>query len=96
MILLFFDMTERGLLSGLSLKKQTGRTTRIVDRCIQELFTNGVCYIYDGRGTDTEKSDTQKAIEVFTSRMYHEHGHIHFSTEFGEFDHIKCYKIVLS
>lgn len=95
MILLFFDMSKKGLLSGFSLKKQTGKTTRIVDRCIQELFTNGICYIYDGRGIETEKSDTQKAMEVFTSRMHHEHPHINFSTEFGEFDSIKCHKIVL-
>lgn len=95
MIILFFDMSERGLMDSLPGKRKTGKTTRLVDRCIQELFTNRVCFIYDGRGTDSEKSCTAAAMEVFTKRMHSEHGNIDWSTEFGTFDGIKCHKIVL-
>jgi hypothetical protein len=31
-------------------KRQTGRTTRIIDKCIQELFQAGECTIMDHSG----------------------------------------------
>ena len=77
------------------MKKRTGKTTRIIDRCIQELFTKGVTYVYDGRGTSTQKEQTKIAFEIFVKRLKVEHPKVQTFRTYGEFDGIRCYKVIV-
>ena len=70
----------------------TGETTRIVDRGIQEYFTNGVVYLYRGR----EKKHirlTEKVFEVFDSRMELEHPEECYTAGYNQIDGIWCFII---
>ena len=72
------------------MKNKTGNTTRIIDRCVQELFSKGITYVYDGRGTLTQKEQTEKALGLFVSRLEREHPKAKYVSKFGEFDGIPC------
>lgn len=72
---------------------KTGKTTRIVDRCIQYLFKNGVCYVYEGRGTKDQEEMTRHVFNVFRKRMENEHPHAQYHYKYGTFDGIICYKV---
>lgn len=50
---------------------RSGRTTRIVDKLIQDFFNNGACYIYDHHGTRDAAMNVQK---LFLGRLKWEHG----------------------
>ena len=70
---------------------KTGKTTRIVDRAIQEFFEKGVAYIYDGR--DKKENTHMGAMRIFLSRMETEHKNSKFTYEYACFDNVWCYKI---
>ena len=74
------------------MKNKKGNTTRIIDRCIQELFSKGVTYIYDGRGTSSQKEQTEKALCIFVGRLEREHPKAKYVSKYGEYDGIRCYK----
>lgn len=72
--------------------RRTGKTTRIVDRCIQELFTNGLTYVYDeDRGVET----THRVMDIFKRRLILEHPNTKYVERRGRFDDIFCYKVEL-
>ncbi len=73
--------------------RRSGKTTRIVDRCIQEFFTAGVTYVYEGRGTETEKQQTEEVYSIFLNRLESEHRHAKYTKKYGIFDGISCYKV---
>lgn len=71
-------------------QRGSGTTTRIVDRCIQELFKNGITYVYEGR------LNTNAQVEImfkFKRRMQNEHNHVNFTKELVNQDGIICYKV---
>lgn len=70
-----------------------GTTTRIIDRCIQELFTNGFTYVYDGRGTETMKQQTDIAKEKLIDRLELEHKNAKYVSRYGNYSGIDCWKI---
>lgn len=74
-------------------KRRTGKTTRKVDRAIQDLFTNEYAYLYDGRSSNI-KNHTE-VLEVFKRRMLSEHNHINFNYRFANHDGVHCWKIEL-
>jgi hypothetical protein len=74
---------------------RTGITTRIVDRCIQELFKNGVTYVYEGRGPRQGNNPTHEVFHRFRRRLHTEHQSVVFKHEYGIFDGINCYKVEL-
>ncbi len=56
--------------------RETGRTTRIIDKCIQELFTYGYCKVEDHyRSSITRSRDLQLLIAV---RLRTEHNINHY------------------
>lgn len=59
-------------------KIKKGNTTRLVDRYIQELFTKGTTYVYEGRNTENQEELTQKCMEIFIKRINSEHPKIYF------------------
>lgn len=71
-------------------KRQSGVTTRIVDRCVQELFTSGTTYVFEGR-EDVQK--TKEVFKKFLRRMRSEHSNIEYTSKCGVFDRIYCYKV---
>jgi hypothetical protein len=73
--------------------RQSGKTTRLVDRNIQQFFEKGYCFIYEGRATDTQEEETNYALELFTSRLRREHFQTSYNYEYGTFDGIKCYRV---
>lgn len=76
--------------------RRSGKTTRIVDRCVQEYFTKGVTFIYDERGTNYQKHASMIALGIFNRRMVNEHNlhiSVNYDAVYGEFDGVKCYKI---
>lgn len=74
---------------------KNGTTTRMIDRCVQEFFENKMTFIYDGRGTDTMKLQTDDAHTIFVERIAREHpGTQHYSL-YGDFDGITCYQVKL-
>ena len=74
---------------------KSGETTRLIDRCIQELFTNGVTYLYEKRTGIPQMIQNRDAMDRFKKRMKSEHKNIKFSYKYGIFDNIKCFKIQL-
>lgn len=58
-----------------------GKTTRIVDRCIQELFTNGVTYVYNNRNSNIDSLN--EILGIFEKRLKAEHN---FSIENGNIE----------
>jgi len=72
--------------------KSTGESTRIVDRCIQEFFNNGVTYVYRGRGKSFMRLH-EKVCEIFDLRMNAEHPNVVYNMQFKEIDSIWCYVI---
>lgn len=67
-----------------------GKTTRIVDRCVQEFFNNGVTYIYEGR---LDKNKTDEVFDLFLNRMQNEHKGSKYIYEYGTFDRIPCWRV---
>jgi len=62
----------------LSTARRSGRSTRIIDELIQELFTKGECIIWDhAHRADANGNPTNMALEHTTnailSRLYNEH-----------------------
>ena len=74
---------------------KSGETTRLIDRCIQELFTNGVTYLYEKRTGIPQMIQNRDAMDRFKKRMKSEHKNVKFSYKYGIFDNIKCFKIQL-
>lgn len=70
--------------------RRTGRSTRILDRCIQQLFTNDKTYLYHYNRTINE---TERLMEKFKARMHLEHPHEKFSSRLVKEDGITCYLI---
>jgi hypothetical protein len=75
------------------MKNKKGNTTRIIDRCIQELFTKGITYVYDGRGTSTQDEQTETTFRLFIDRLEKEHPKAKYVSKYGEYDRIWCYKV---
>ena len=72
---------------------QTGNTTRIVDRCIQEFFLRGTTYVYEGRNSPDREELSNKCNQVFKKRMLSEHPEVKFTSEYMMVDRIWCFKI---
>lgn len=74
-------------------ERRSGNTTRLVDRLVQEFFTKGVCYIYEGRGEKNQGAMTQEALRRFKYRMFSEHTEVDFYINPVTEDGIECIKI---
>lgn len=62
---------EQPVVEVVSSGRRTGRTTRIVDKLIQDLFDNGACYFYDHFPTNDAKMNVHSII---INRLKNEHG----------------------
>lgn len=71
-----------------------GTTTRIIDRCIQQFFSNGFTFVYDGRGSETMRKQTDDAHSKFIARLDQEHPGTKYVSHFDNFSGIECYKVV--
>lgn len=69
----------------------TGKTTRILDRLVQEFFTKGFCYVYEQR--DSTKDEKSQLLYKFVHRMNAEHNGTKFAYNYGNYDNIYCYKV---
>ncbi|MGH2666065.1 hypothetical protein [Flavobacterium sp.] len=72
---------------------RSGKTTRIVDRCIQEFFTAGVTYVYEGRDEEIKKMRNDYVFRIFCKRLESEHQGVKYNFIYGIFDGISCYKV---
>jgi len=70
-----------------------GKTTRLIDRCVQEFFKNGICFIYEDRFDVNTELKTHNMFTIFENRMKSEHSKIKYTYEFTQIDRIKCYKV---
>ncbi len=86
----FIQTAEKLCLNLLDDKRHSGATTRIIDRCVQELFTTGTTYVFEGR---ENKQMTREVFHKFKKRMESEHPHVSITHECGVFDRIYCYKV---
>lgn len=73
--------------------RRSGKTTRAVDRFVQELFEKGETFIYEGRGEISERQQTRYAFERFQERMHNEHRSFEYKHKFLKIDGIDCYKV---
>lgn len=75
------------------MSRRTGKTTRIIDRCIQELFTKGFTFLYESR--DCSDKDNLDLRHSFDMRMKLEHidSFKKMSGKYDIIDGIKCFKI---
>lgn len=73
-----------------------GNTTRFVDRYIQELFTKGITYVYEGRNTEKAGELTQYCMRIFVKRMGSEHPEILYKWEYVFENGFYSYKITLN
>lgn len=61
--------------------RRTGRTTRIVDATIQELFKTGKCIVCDhfvGQGMSDMQKASDRAAGLVARRLELEHAHVSF------------------
>lgn len=72
---------------------KTGQTTRVIDRCIQELFNNKFTFLYDERNSEFNQN-TYNAFIKFCRRLHEEHN-CKINAEEGVYSGIWCYKITL-
>lgn len=68
-----------------SKRERSGKTTRTLDRLVQELFDNGICYCYENRDdSDEEKGSLMRKL---ATRINVEHEDVVFQvdkeTKFG-------------
>ena len=75
---------------------KNGKTTRLVDRYIQELFTRGFTYIYEGRNTEKAGELTQYCMQIFVKRMQSEHSEIQYKFDYVFESGFYSYKITLN
>lgn len=69
------------------MERRTGKTTRIVDRCIQELFKKGKTYLYDeSRG----KVATHDIFDLLMQRLGREHETTKVEFKFETVNGIYC------
>lgn len=73
-----------------------GNTTLLVDRYIQELFTKGFTYIYEGRNTEKSGKLTQYCMSIFVKRMQSEHSEILYKWDYVFECGFNSYKITLN
>jgi|AntDeeMinimDraft_6_1070357.scaffolds.fasta_scaffold33594_1 hypothetical protein len=73
----------------------SGTTTRIVDDCIQELFSNRITYIDEGNGTEEASSMRTELFYKFRRRMDIEHNHVNYTSKLITQDGITCFKVVI-
>lgn len=73
--------------------RRSGKTTRAVDRFVQEFFEKGETFIYEGRGEVSEINQTREAFYRFRKRMDFEHKHEKYSCKYVKIDGIQCYKV---
>jgi len=71
-------------------KRRTGKSTRIVDRCVQEFFEKGITYVYEERDN---QNMTDEVFDLFRQRMENEHFGVKYNSIVGTFDRIYCYKV---
>lgn len=62
---------EQPVVEVISGGRRTGRTTRIVDKLIQDFFNNGACYFYDHFQTNDARMNVHSII---INRLKNEHG----------------------
>ena len=70
-------------------------TTKLVDRYIQELFTNGITYVYEGRNTKKANELTNYCMQVFVKRMRSEHSEIVYKWDYVSECGFNSYKVKL-
>jgi hypothetical protein len=73
--------------------RRTGKTTKLVDRWVQEFFEKGITYIYEGRDKENQMHLNMEALERFKKRMASEHSNIDFDITTGNFSGITCFKV---
>lgn len=73
-----------------------GNTTRLVDRYIQELFTKGFTYVYEGRNAEKANELTNYCMQIFVKRMQSEHSEILYKWEYVFESGFYSYKITLN
>lgn len=73
-----------------NIKRRSGKSTRVLDRCIQEFFTKGKTYLYDE--TRLFKA-TEKLLERFKLRMKQEHPGVKFNYRGVKEEGINCFLI---
>lgn len=59
--------------------RRTGKTTRFIDNAIQDYFTNGFAFVYEGRSRN--RVVHEHALKVFTNRLFHEH-HLNLNKDY--------------
>lgn len=69
--------------------RRTGRTTRLVDNCVQDFFDNGFCFTKDHWGT---KDSNRRLMEIVLRRLYLEHNIISSMVDIDK-SHFKISKI---
>ena len=70
--------------------RRSGKSTRIIDRCIQELFEKGKTSLYDETRLGFQ---TKQLMHKFNSRMTLEHEGIKYSSILMKDDGLSYYSI---
>lgn len=67
----FFKKKEKPVVEIISGGRASGRTTRIVDKLIQDFFNNGACYVYDHHASQNARNNV---AHILLLRLESEHG----------------------
>lgn len=73
--------------------RQSGASTRKIDRLVQDLFTKGKAFVYESR--DVKQAFTNFFIDRFQRRMQSEHKHVQYDIERTTVDGIYCGLVTL-
>lgn len=68
-----------------------GVKTRLIDRAIQEFFTKGITYLYNGRSDKREKH--QVILDLFINRIQSEHKGQGYIYTYACYDGVWCFRV---
>lgn len=73
--------------------RNNGSSTRVIDRCIQELFNTGKTFVYESR----DNAEINRELSVrFERRLATEHPNARYQKVFKDHDGIICHKYTLN
>lgn len=84
-------MWTRFIVNTFDMERRTGKTTRLIDRFVQEFFNKGLVYVYEGRLND--RNTHTELLHKLLDRLSLEHPNLKYIYKYGCYDGIWCFKL---
>lgn len=79
------------IVNTFDMESRTGKTTRLIDRFVQEFFNKGFVYVYEERSND--RNIHTELLHRLLDRLSLEHPNLKYIYKYGCYDGIWCFKL---